>query len=143
LFNVFFFFFFCFQEKPHDWDTLLPSVVYVWRDLPNSWGMSLLELPYGHLALLTELWTGRQGVAVRAAYLQVFNLRQYLPATFNAMRTFAIRAYRDFYSDRRRNKPPNLVEGSKKRFGRTDKVMVLMPTQDNKLLMHWAGESKW
>lgn len=112
-------------------------MVYVCRDLPSEWGLSVLELPYGHMALQAELWTGRQGVGVRAAYLQVFNLRIHLPATFSVMRAFALKAFRTFTSKRRIDQ--HAEANMKRRFDRAEKVMVLVPTQENKLFLHWAG----
>ena len=126
-------------ERPKDWDRYLPALLFAVREVPQeSLGFSPFELLYGRnvrgpMAILRELWTDEvEYEEVRSTYDYVINLRKRLEHTCElAMKNLQkVQGKQKVYYDRRA-KPRSFKVG--------DKVLLLLPTDSNKLLLQWRG----
>ena len=126
-------------ERPKDWDRYLPALLFAVREVPQeSLGFSPFELLYGRnvrglMAILRELWTDEvEDEEVRSTYNYVINLRKRLEHTCElAMKNLQkVQGKQKVYYDRRA-KPRSFKVG--------DKVLLLLPTDSNKLLLQWRG----
>ena len=126
-------------ERPKDWDRYLPALLFAVREVPQeSLGFSPFELLYGRnvrgpMAILRELWTDEvEDEEVRSTYDYVINLRKRLEHTCElAMKNLQkVQGKQKAYYDRR-EKPCSLKV--------VDKVLLLLPTDSNKLLLQWWG----
>ena len=126
-------------EKPKQWDRYIDRLLFAYREAPqDSLGFSPFELPYGRtvrgpLCILKELWTNEsQTDEVRTTYEYVVDLRNRLEETLEIAREKLEknRSRYKFYADRKR-KGKDLEHGMK--------VLVLLPTDNNKLLMQLKG----
>lgn len=127
------------QEEPKSWDRLLAPLLFAYREVPQaSLGFSPFELIYGRhvrgpLSLLKELWTGdHQSEEVKTTYGYVLDLRDRLEKTLQLAQENLSRAKvtQKKYYDR----------GSRiRRLKVGDRALILLPTTENKLLMHWKG----
>ena len=126
-------------ERPKDWDRYLPALLFAVREVPQeSLGFSPFELLYGRnvrgpMAILRELWTDEvEDEEVRSTYDYVINLRNRLEHTCElAMKNLQkVQGKQKVYYDRRA-KPRSFKVG--------DKVLLLLPTDSNKLLLQWRG----
>ena len=126
-------------ERPKDWDKYLPAVLFAYREVPQeSLGFSPFELVYGRsvrgpMAILKELWTNEvPDDQVKSTYQYVLDLRDRLESTCDLARQNLQKAssrYKKYFD--RRSKVRNMKIG--------DKVLVLLPTDNNKLLLQWKG----
>ena len=122
-------------ERPKDWDTLL----FAYREVPQeSLGFSPFELIYrwpvrGPMQVLRELWTKDiEDPQVRTTYQYVLDLRERLESTVSLAQQNLqnmSKKYKKYYT--RKSRRRNLKVGSK--------VLVLLPTKANKLLICWKG----
>ena len=127
------------EERPKDWDRYLPALLFAYREVPqDSLGFSPFEMLYGRsvrgpMMLLREIWAGCDVQdEVRSTYQYVLELRDRLEETCilaqEALRKSKIR--QKFYYDKKaRNRS----------FKAGDQVLLLLPTDNNKLIMHWKG----
>ncbi|XP_038074478.1 uncharacterized protein LOC119742537 [Patiria miniata] len=127
-------------EKPRDWDRYLAPLLFAYRDTPHeTTGFSPFELLYGRtvrgpMSILKELWTGNsvENEETRTTYQYVVDLRERLDETCKiaqeAIRKSSEKSKR--YYDRKA-RPRN--------FNRDDLVLLLLPTDRNKLLLQWKG----
>ena len=129
-------------ERPKDWDRYLPALLFAVREvLQESLGFSPFELLYGRnvrrpMAILRELWIDEvEDEEVRSTYDYVINLRKRLEHTCElAMKNLQkVQGKQKVYYDRRA-KPRSFKVG--------DKVLLLLPTDSNKLLLQWRGPFK-
>ena len=130
------------SERPKDWDRYLHALLFAVREVPQeSLGFSPFELLYGQnvsgpMAILRELWTGEvEDEEVRSTYDYVINLRKGLEHTCelamkNLQKVQGMQGKQKVYYDRRA-KPRSFKVG--------DKVLLLLPTDSNKLLLQWRG----
>ena len=126
-------------ERSKDWDKYLPAVIFAYREVPQeSLGFSPFELVYGRsvrgpMAILKELWTNEvPDDQVKSTYQYVLDLRDRLESTCDLARQNLQKAssrYKKYFD--RRSKVRNMKIG--------DKVLVLLPTDNNKLLLQWKG----
>ncbi|XP_077508305.1 uncharacterized protein LOC144119604 [Amblyomma americanum] len=126
-------------EQPKDWDRFIEPLLFAYREVAQaSTGFSPFELLYGRnvrgpLAILRELWTGsRIEEEVKTAYEYVIDLKERLETTCQIAHealTQAGERYKAYYDNRAR--PRQLQEG--------DQVLLLLPTEHNKLTMRWKG----
>ncbi|KAJ8030959.1 hypothetical protein HOLleu_27522 [Holothuria leucospilota] len=127
------------HERPRDWNRYLPALLFAYREVPQeSTGHSPFQLMFGRsvrgpLSILRELWTG-EGIEeeVRSTYQYVIDLRDRLEATCKLAQEElkkAVRRYKKYYDTRARER----------KFKRDDKVLLLLPTDANKLKMQWRG----
>ena len=126
-------------EKPTDWDRYLGALLFAYREAPQaSLGFSPFELIYGRrvrgpLTLLKELWTGETPhEETRSTYEYVFDLQNRLQDTCKLAHEHLKKAkeqQRAYYNKKARNRSFNVGE----------QVLLLLPTDHNKLLLHWKG----
>ena len=129
-------------EKPNQWDRYLPAVLFALREIPNSsLGFSPFELLYGRqvrgpMSIIRELWTNQHiEPEVKDEYQYVVDLRERLESTWELARTTLSQMsqkYKKYYDLKAR--PRKLKVG--------DKVLVLLPEDQNKLLLRWKGPYK-
>ena len=127
------------SERPKDWDKYLPAILFAYREVPQeSLGFSPFELVYGRtvrgpMAILKELWTNDiKDPEIKSTYQYVFDLRDRLESTCELAHQNLEKASRrhKIYFDKKamtRNMKPG------------EKALVLLPTENNKLLMQWKG----
>ncbi|XP_064479202.1 uncharacterized protein LOC135392418 [Ornithodoros turicata] len=127
------------QERPKDWDRYLEALLFAYGEVPQeSLGFSPFELLYGRhvrgpLAVLKELWTEESlQPEVRTTYEYVLELRNRLEETCRLAHEELQRAgarYKKFYDK----------ASHKRELEPGDKVLILQPTNHNKLLVQWNG----
>ncbi len=126
------------REHPRDWDRYIPSVLFAYREVRNeSTGFSPFEMVYGFCPrgptdVLRDMVAGDSGESDIPVFEYVMNLRERLSESQEmaqeASKSAAIKAksYRD--------------KGAKMRkFEPGEKILLLLPTDNRKLLMQWKG----
>ena len=127
------------DEKPKDWDRYPSPLLFAYREVPQeSLGFSPFELLYGRsvrgpLAILKEMWTNEQSSPeVKLTYEYVMDVRNRLEDTLQMAKDklgSKSQSYKHYYDKRARDR----------KFFVGDKVLLLLPTSENKLLMQWKG----
>ena len=127
------------SEKPRQWDRYINALLFAYREvLQQSMGFAPFELLYGRtvrgpMRILRSIWTGEDGeTEARTSYQYVFELRERLEEIMKVAREELERSHGCYkqYFDRR---------SKERRFAVADEVLVLLLTDNNKLLMHWRG----
>ncbi|XP_060592414.1 uncharacterized protein LOC132747116 [Ruditapes philippinarum] len=127
------------SERPTDWDKYLNAMLFAYREVPQeSLGFSPFELLYGRsirgpITILRELWSGKtENDEVKTTYQYVVDLQERLESTCkiaqHELEKSSIR-YRKYYNRKARDRT----------FKKGSKVLVLIPTKRNKLLLQWKG----
>ena len=126
-------------ERPKDWDRYLPALLFSYREAPQeSLGFSPFELLYGRtvrgpLSILRELWSREHNKEeVKTTYQYVVDLRNRLEKTCQLAQDELVRSakrYKKYYDVRTRDR----------KFTEGEQVLVLLPTDNNKLLVQWQG----
>ena len=126
-------------ERPVDWDRYVEPLLFAIRESPQeSLGFSPFELLYGRsvrgpMAILKELWTGDVNTPeTKTTYEYVLDLRNRLEETCQQAHQNlqkSARRYKMYYD--RKSKSRSLNTG--------DRVLLLLPTERNKLLLQWKG----
>ncbi|XP_060605940.1 uncharacterized protein K02A2.6-like [Ruditapes philippinarum] len=127
------------SERPTDWDKYLNAMLFAYREVPQeSLGFSPFELLYGRsirgpITILRELWSGKtENDEVKTTYQYVVDLQERLESTCKIaqqeLEKSSIR-YRKYYNRKARDRT----------FKKGSKVLVLIPTKRNKLLLQWKG----
>lgn len=126
-------------EKPKDWNRYLAPLLFAYREVPQaSMGFSPFELLYGRtvrgpMTILKELWTGQiTDEETRTTYEYVLGLRQRLENTCKMAQQELLKAAgrtKVYYNRKARER--NFKVG--------EKVLLLLPTDTNKLLLQWKG----
>ncbi|XP_071510123.1 uncharacterized protein [Diadema antillarum] len=127
------------SERPVDWDRYVEPLLFAIRESPqDSLGFSPFELLYGRkvrgpMTILRELWTGNIETGETKTTCQyMFDLRNRLEETCHAARDQLERSasrYKRYYD--RKSRQRQLEVG--------DLVLLLLPTDRNKLLLQWKG----
>ncbi|KAK7101623.1 hypothetical protein V1264_019974 [Littorina saxatilis] len=129
-------------DKPKDWDRYLPAALFAYREIPQTaTGYSPFELmfgrtPRGPSCVLFETWTGSDGSSEpKIVHQFVTDLKE----TLSEMMTLAQENLIDSAGKAKgrydkRSKPRSLVVG--------DEVLVLLPSDNSKLLLKWKGPFK-
>ena len=126
-------------ERPKDWDKYLPALLLAITEEPQeSLGFAPFELLYGRsvrgpMAILRELWASEiNDEQVLSTYQYVIELRERLEQTCKLARENLekMQVKQKVYYD-------NCARSRK--FGVGDKVLLLLPTDSNKLLLQWKG----
>ena len=127
------------SEQPKQWHRYINALLFAYREVPQaSMGFLPFELLYGRtvrgpMTILKELWTEEFDEAeVKTSYHYVIDLREKLEQTLKLAREELKRSqarYQRYYN--RNAKDRKFVVG--------DKVLILLPTDKNKLLMQWKG----
>ena len=127
------------SEQPRQWHRYINPLLFAYREVPQeSTGFSPSELLYGRavrgpMFILKELWTKElEEPEVKNSYQYVFELREKLEDTLKLAHTELQKAQHKgkHYYDRK---------AKVRRFAQGDKVLILLPTDHNKLLMQWKG----
>ena len=127
------------SEQPRQWNRYINALLFAYREVPQeSTGFSPFELLYGRavrgpMFILKELWTKElEEPEVKNSYQYVFELREKLEDTLKLAHTELQKAQHKgkHYYDRK---------AKVRRFAQGDKVLILLPTDHNKLLMQWKG----
>ena len=126
-------------EQPKQWSRYINPLLFAYREVPQeSTGFAPFELLYGRtvrgpMRILKELWTKEvDEPEVKTSYQYVFDLRERLEETLKISRqelTRSQRRYQQYYNRKVRDR----------KFKIGDKVLILLPTDKNKLLMQWKG----
>ena len=127
------------SERPRDWDRYLAPLLFALRDVPQaSTGFSPFDLIYGRtvrgpMKILRELWTHDiEEPELKTTYQYVLDLRERIEETCKlAKEELAKVQSRNQRYYNRKAKSKNIKVG--------DKVLLLLPTDHNKLLLHWKG----
>ncbi|XP_065921901.1 uncharacterized protein [Magallana gigas] len=127
------------SEKPKDWDKYLSAVLFAYREVPQeSLGFSPFELVYGRsvrgpISILKELWTNDiPDPNVKTTYQYVLDLKDKLQSMAELAKESLEKSstrYKKHYD--RKTRTRSLKVG--------DKALVLLPTDNNKLLLQWKG----
>ena len=127
------------EERPRDWDRYLCPLLFAYREVPQeSLGFSPFELLYGRtvrgpMDILNEMWTGEcDSEEVKNSYQYVIDLRNKIEETCHIAQAELAKAqkrYKRYYNKKARCR----------RFKVGDEVLILLPTDANKLLMQWKG----
>ena len=126
-------------ERPEDWDRYLPATLFAYREVPQeSLGFSPFELIYGHsvrgpMDVLKTLWTKEvEDQSVETSYSYVTNLKERIEQTCKLAQEELAKSslrYKKIYNRKARNR--RLIPGQK--------ALLLLPSDNNKLLMQWKG----
>ena len=127
------------EEQPKDWDRYINPLLFAYREaVQESTGFSPFELLFGRvvrgpLGILRELWTGDVVEPdTKTTYQYVLDLKDRLEATCQVVQenlSKSAEKYRRQYNRKAKDR----------RFNVGDEVLLLLPTDTNKLLMHWQG----
>ena len=127
------------QDQPKQWHRLINPVLFAYREVPqDSTGFSPFQLLYGRSVrgpgtILKELWTKEVNIPeVKSSYEYVTELRERLEDLLKLAQEELEKSqkrYKRHYD--RKAKPRRLEVG--------DRVLILLPTDSNKLLMQWRG----
>ena len=126
-------------DEPREWDRYLPALLFALREIPSSsLGYSPFELLYGRnvrgpMDVLKELWTKEDVTPeLKDEYEYVIELRERLVKSWEtAQETLkgAAGRYKEYYDRNAR----------KRKLSVGDQVLILLPTEHNKLMLQWRG----
>ncbi|GFO34008.1 Zinc finger protein [Plakobranchus ocellatus] len=126
-------------EQPRQWHRYINPLLFAYRKVPQeSTHFAPFELLYGRtvrgpMHILRELWTKEiEEPDVKSSYEYVLNLRERLDDTLKIAREELEKAQgrHKHYYDR---------TSKRRKFSVGEKVLVLLPTDSNKLLIQWKG----
>ena len=127
------------DEQPKQWNRYIPALLFAYRDTEqDTTGFSPFQLLYGRkvrgpLSILRELWTKEiRDDEIKTTYQYVVDLRERLEDTCKLAKE-AVQKNTTKYK---------LYADSKARdrqFQKGDEVLLLLPDDNNKLLMQWRG----
>ena len=127
------------HEQPRQWHRYINPLLFAYREArQEATGFSPFELLYGRtvrgpVQILKELWSKEENVPeVNTSYQYVLELRERLDETMKL-------AQAELEKNHERNKKLYNRKTKKRVFQEGDKVLVLLPTDHNKLLMQWKG----
>ena len=126
------------QDQPKQWHILINPVLFAYREvLQESIGFSPFQLLYGRLVrgpgtILKELWTKEVNIAeVKTSYEYVTELRECLEDSLKLAQEELQKSQKRYKKHYKIAKPRCLEIG--------DQLLILLPTDSNKLLMQWRG----
>ena len=127
------------SEQPRQWHHYINPLLFAYREVAQeSTGFSPFELLYGRavrgpMFILKELWTKEvEAPEVKNSYQYVFELREKLEDTLKI-------AHEELQKAQQKGKHYYDRKTKMRTFQPGDKVLVLLPTDRNKLLMQWKG----
>ena len=127
----------CAGEDPRDWDTLLPYLLFAYREVPQeSTGFSPFELLYGRavrgpLDVLRETWEA-SAKSPESVVSHVITIRERLQAMSEVAREnlgAAQKKQKTWYDKHARERS----------FSVGEQVLVLLPSSTNRLQAEWQG----
>ena len=123
-------------ERPNDRDNYLPALLFVVREIPQeSLGFSPFELLYGRnlrgpMQILRGLWSVEEtDEHARLTYQYMIDLRERLEKTCKLAQ----------YNVRKLDIKQNAFYDKRARSRKFDKVLLLLPSESNKVLLQWNG----
>ena len=129
-------------EKPKDWDRYLIPLLFAYREVPNdSSGYSPFELLYGRsvrgpMHILKECWSNDTiNGDIKNSYQYVLDLKNRLEETCELAKSELQKSkqrYTKYYNLKARNRS----------LKPDDQVLIMLPTDHNKLLLQWKGPFK-
>ncbi|XP_033761705.1 uncharacterized protein LOC117343459 [Pecten maximus] len=127
------------SERPRNWDKYINALLFAYREVTQeSLGFSPFELLYGRkvrgpMMILRELWTKDiQDPDIKTTYQYVIDLKERLEETCKM-------AQQNLKSARARQSIYYNKKAKDRKMNPGQKVLVLLPTKRNKLLMQWKG----
>ena len=127
------------NEQLRQWHCFVNPLLFAYREAPQeATGFSPFELLYGRtvrgpVQILKEPWTGEtDGTEIKTSYQYVFELRERLDNTLKI-------AQEELLKSQKKNKTLYDRRAKRREFQKGDKVLLLLPTDTNKLLMQWKG----
>ena len=126
-------------EQPRQWNRFIDALLFAYREVPQeSTGFSPFELLYGRtvrgpMHLLRDLWTSSvTDPDVKSSYEYVLDLRNRIEDTLCIARENIGKAQSKakHYFDRK---------AKVRKFRVGDSVLILLPTDKNKLMLQWKG----
>ena len=127
------------HANPEQWDRYIPALLFAYRELPSeSTGFSPFELLYGRrprgpIDLLARIWSGDQEEdQSKPLYQYVSDLKSILQESISV-------ATENIQAAARRYKATFDKQTQVRSFQVGDEVLVLLPSDTNKLLMQWKG----
>lgn len=130
------------QNQPKAWYRYLPALLFACRELPSeSTGFSPFELmfgrkPRGPISLIAETWTKIEDKSdSKPLYAYLFELKNIIFETAEI-------AQKNSEDASRRNKHYFDKHSKQRTFAVNDEVLILLPSESNKLLMTWSGPYK-
>ena len=127
------------SEKPRDWDRYLAPLLFAYRETPqSSLQFAPFELLYGRsvrgpMTILKELWTGQAvNPEIKSTYQYVVDLRDRIEQTCQL-------AHEHLQKATNKNKYYYNAKARAKNLNPGDLVLLLLPTDHNKLLLQWKG----
>ena len=127
------------SEQPRQWHRYINPLLFAYREVPQeSTGFSPFELLYGRavrgpMAILKQLWTKEvDEPEVKNSYQYVFELREKLEDTLKL-------AHSELEKAQQKGKRYYDRKSKVRKFQSGEKVLILLPTDHNKLLMQWKG----
>ncbi|XP_073721145.1 uncharacterized protein [Misgurnus anguillicaudatus] len=127
------------NEVGNDWDQWLPYVLFAYREVPqSSTGFSPFQLMYGHevkgpLSLIRELWEGDTMTRDKP------NVIDYVLAMRQKLQRMTELATTHLSEAQKRQKTWYDRKTERRSFEPGQKVLVMLPTCENKLLGKWRG----
>ena len=126
-------------KEPRQWHRFINAALFAYREVPQeSTGFAPFELLYGRtvrgpMYILRQLWTKEDTADdVKTSYQHVFELRERLDDMMEmalASLKHSQGRYKHYFDKKAKQRD----------FKPGDKVLILLPTDGNKLLMHWQG----
>ena len=126
-------------DKPSDWDRFLPAALFAYREIPQtSTGFSPFQLlfgrvPKGPTQLLYESWTGSEVPAEQK------EVSSYVAELGDSLKDMVHRAQDAVQGQSARSRKYNMRKAHIRNFKAGQKVLVLLPTDHNKMLLRWKG----
>ena len=123
------------NKQSCQWHRFVNPLLFAYKEAAQeATGFSLFELMYGRtvrgpVQILKELWAGEtDGTEVKTSYQYVFELRERLDKTMKI-------AQEELLKSRKKNKTLYDRKARRREFQEDDKVLLLLPTDTNKLLV--------
>ena len=128
--------------EPRQWHRFINPALFAYREVPQeSTGFSPFELLYGRtvrgpMTVLKQMWTQQDAEdEVKSSYQYMFDLRKRLEDVMEL-------ATKNLQTNQARYKAYFDKSAKVREFNNDDKVLILLPTDSNKLLMQWKGPYK-
>ena len=127
-------------ERPMGWDKYLPALLFAIKEVPQeSLGFSPFELFSGRnvkgpMAILRKLWSGE------APHEQVLSTYQYVTELRDRFEQTCKLAHENLKKVQIKQKAYYDRRDRSRKFDVGDKVLLLLPTDGNKLLLQWKGQ---
>ena len=131
------------SEQEKEWDRFIEPLLFAYREVPveSLGGFSPFELIYGRtvrgpMSVLRDIWSNEElNEEMMNTYEYVLNLRSKLEETCKIATESLLNAQekQKYYFDKK-SKPRILEAG--------DEVLLLLPSENNKLQMKWKGPFK-